>query len=75
MSAMKKNLSDKHEELYAAMEIEYKYYVKKIGVQEMLDLIRKSETNFPGSVNIKRAAQPFKLKQAIITKEELLPED
>lgn len=75
MEAMKNNLSDKHEELYAAMNIEYQFYVKNLGVSDMIDVINVAESTFPGSINVKRAAQPFKLKQAMIIKAIDYPED
>ena len=75
MNAMQKNLSYKHDELYAAMDIEYRFHVLHSIVPEMIDIIHNAETRFPDSVNIKRAAQSFKLRQAILHKEELLPED
>lgn len=75
MEAMKNNLSDKHEELYAAMNIEYQYYVKDLGVSQMLEVIREAESAFPDSINVKRASQPFKLKQSIIRKVVDYPEE
>lgn len=75
MSAMKNNLSEKSDELLFAMEIEYNYFVKKTGPSDMLELIRESELKYPNSINIKRAAQPFRYKQQIILKEEQFPEE
>lgn len=75
MEAMKDNLSNRHEELYAAMNIEYQYYVKNLGVLQMIDLIGEAESAFPESINVKRAAQQFKLKQAIIPKAVEYPEE
>lgn len=75
MNAMKNNLSDKSEELLAAMEIEYNFFVKRTDITSMLQLIREAEIEYPNSINIKRAAQPFKYKQQIILKEELFPEE
>lgn len=75
MHAMNDNLSDKHEEMSAAMNIEYQYLVKNIGVMEMLQLINEAEARFPNSINVKRAAQSYKFRQDLITKEDVLPED
>ena len=72
---MNENLSDKHEELYAAMNIEYQYYVCHRKVEEMLELIQDSQTRFPDSINVKRASQPFKLRQSIIPRAETFPEE
>lgn len=75
MDAMRRNLSDKSDELLSAMEIEYNYFVKKTDISTMLGLIRESELKYPNSINIKRAAQPFRYKQQIILKEEQFPEE
>lgn len=75
MAAMKDNLSDKKEELYAAMDIEYRYFVSREPTTEMLKIITSANSSFPNSINIQRAAQPFKLKQSIISKEESFPEE
>ncbi|MFA6830837.1 MAG: TIR domain-containing protein [Bacteroidaceae bacterium] len=75
MEAMKNNLSDKHDELYAAMNIEYKIYVKKLPVKDIINIIQQAETSFPNSINIKRASQAFKIKQEMITRETAYPED
>lgn len=75
LHAMNENLSDKHEELYAAMNIEYQDYVCHRKVEEMLELIQDSQTRFPDSINVKRASQPFMLRQSIIPKAETFPEE
>lgn len=75
MSAMENNLSDKQKELSASMNIEYKYFVLHENPTEMLKVINEALEQFPNSINIKRAAQPFKLHQSIISKEESFPED
>ena len=75
MVAMKKNLSDKHEELYAAMDIEYHYFVLHTEPADMITLIKDSLVLFPNSINVERASQPFKLRQSIISKEEFFPEE
>lgn len=73
--AMKENLSDKHEELYEAMNIEYQDFVCHKKVAEMLELISEAKKRFPDSINVKRAAQPFLLRQSMITQEEIFAED
>lgn len=75
MAAMRKNLSDKQEELYTAMDIEFRYFVSHDSPSDMVTLINRALSIFPNSINVKRAAQPFKLRQAIILKEESFPEE
>lgn len=75
MAAMRKNLSDKQEELYTAMDIEFRYFVSHDSPSDMVTLINRALSIFPNSINVKRAAQPFKLHQAIILKEESFPEE
>lgn len=75
MAAMRKNLSDKQEELYTAMDIEFRYFVSHDSPSDMVTLINSALSIFPNSINVKRAAQPFKLHQAIILKEESFPEE
>lgn len=75
MLAMKDNLSDKHEELYSAMDIEYRYFVLHEEPIALSKIINSALELFPKSINVKRAAQPFYLHQSIITKEEDFPED
>ena len=75
MEAMDENPSDKREELYAAMNIEYQDYILHKKPCEILDMITEAEQEFPNSINIKRVSLAYKLKQKIIFKEETLPED
>ena len=75
LHAMSENLSDKHEELYVAMNIEYQDFVCHRKVEDMIELIQESQTRFPNSINVRRASQPFMLRQAIITQEEIFPEE
>ena len=75
MAAMRKNLSDKQEELYTAMDIEFRYFVSHDSPSDMVTLIDRALSLFPNSINVKRAAQPFRLHQAIILKEESFPEE
>ena len=75
MNSMKENLSEKHEELYAAMDIEFQDYVNHLSPSQLIDVISKAEKSFPNSINVKRAAQTFKLRQSIIQKEQFFSED
>lgn len=75
MDAMKDNLSDKHEELYVAMNIEYQHRIARTDAPTMYKIINEANESFPNSINVKRAAQPFYHKQGIINNIELLPED
>lgn len=74
LRAMEENLSDKHEELYAAMNIEYLDFVCHTKPTEMIDIINDAKSRFPNSINVKRASQPFLLRQSIISKSEDYPE-
>lgn len=75
LHAMNENFSDKHEELYAAMNIEYQDFVCHRKVKDMLELIQDARTRFPDSINVTRASQPFMLLQSIITQEEVFPKE
>ena len=75
MKAMDENLSDKREELYAAMNIEYCDYILHKKPYEILDMIIEAERKFSNSINIKRVSQSYKLKQEIIFNEDIFPED
>ena len=75
MEEMKCNLSDKHEEMFVAMDIEYKDFVEHRSMKEMLSVIGDAQTRFPNSINIRRASQPFKLCHSLISKEEIYPEE
>ena len=74
LDKMENSYSDKKEELHMA-NIEFQANIKRKSPDEMLDLIRNAEKNFPSSVNIQRAAHEYKLKQAIVSKEVVFPED
>ncbi len=75
MCNMENNLSEKHEELYAAMNIEYQEFVNQRKPVDMMNIIRKAEDTYPSSINVKRAAHSFYVRQSILTKEELFPEE
>lgn len=75
LNAMKDNLSEKREELYTAMNIEYQHFVRHRNVKDMLDIIDKAKRCFPDSINVKRASQTFLLRQEIITRTEVFPEE
>lgn len=75
MNAMKENLSDKREELYAAMEIEFQDYALHLPPTKLLTIINEAEKKYPNSLDVRRAAQTFKLRQSIISKEEDIPEE
>lgn len=75
MEAMSANLSDKHEELFAAMNIEYQLYVNHLSPDGMFKVIKDAQARFPNSINIKRSVQPFLYKQEVINKLEILPEN
>ena len=72
---MKNNYSDKHEELYAAMNIEYQAYVCHKKPSEIFDLIKEASNRFPDSVNIERAAYNYKYKQEMLDKEKSFSEE
>lgn len=58
--------SDKKDELYAAMEIDYAFYVERRLPEEMLRIINEKKRRFPNSVNVERSANEYKRKQKII---------
>ena len=72
---MENSYSDKKEELYMAMNIEFQANIKRKSPDVILDLIRNAEKKFPSSINIQRTAHEYKLKQAIVNKEMVFPED
>ena len=57
--------SDKKEELYAAMEIYYAFYIEKRPPLEMIPYIDERIKMFPRSVNVSRAANEYKKKQEL----------
>ena len=75
MEAMKTNYSDKHEELYASMNIEYQAYVCHQNPSVMLDVINDAVKQFPRSVNVERAAYNYKLKQDMVSGNKVFAED
>lgn len=60
MKAMQTNLSDKHEELYAAMNIEYQWYINSLPLQEMQKMISEAKVLYPNSLNIGKVASEYK---------------
>lgn len=66
MEEMKCNLSDKHEEMYVAMDIEYKDLVEHRGMAEMIAVIGDAEARFPNSDNVRQASKPFKQRHSIL---------
>jgi len=75
MGAMKNNHSDKHEELYSAMNIEYQAYIKHMPYESLYELIKETENQFPNSYNVKRAVHLYMFKRGIDTKEIIFDED
>jgi len=75
MEGMKNNYSNKHEELYASMNIEYQAYVVHRSPTEIFELISEAERRFTNSVNIERAAYNYKFRQALVVKERIFDED
>lgn len=74
LDGIKNSFSDKRDELLAAMNIEYQAYAKKKNPAEILDIISKAEKEFSNSLNVRRAAHEYKLKQSITTKEIIFEE-
>ena len=70
MQAVKNSYSDKKEELWTAMNLEYAAYAKREPVNKILKMISEAEKLYPDSLDIKRAANEYKLKQEIISKEK-----
>lgn len=75
MDAMKNNYSNKHQELYTSMNIEYQAYVMHLSPIQMFSIIADAEKEFPNSVNIERASYNYKLRQSLVTKEKIFDED
>ena len=75
MEIVQNSFSDKKEELYAAMEIEFHAYALRDSPSKILQLINKAQKDFPKSLNIKRAAHEYKLKQEMIIKDLSFSED
>lgn len=75
MEIVQNSFSDKKEELYAAMEIEFHAYALRDSPSKILQLINKAQKDFPKSLNIKRAAHEYKFKQEMIVKDQSFSED
>lgn len=75
LNSMRDNLSDKHNELYTAMNIEYQDNVKRKDPTYMLQLIADAESKYPTSLNVQRAAHAYRYKQQIITVDKTFSED
>lgn len=75
LEAMKTNYSDKHEEMYAAMNIEYQAYVCHRSPSEMFSIINEATRRFPDSVNVERASYNYKLRQELVTTGKVFAED
>lgn len=72
---IKNSYSNKKEELYSAMQIEYKAYVNKISPAQILEMIKIAEKQFPKSINIQRVSHEYKLKQSILNKDIIFAEE
>lgn len=70
MSAVRNSYSSKKDELYLAMDIEYRAYIKCCAGDEMLSYIMEALKQYPDSMDIKRASNEYKYRQDIITKEK-----
>lgn len=75
MLAVQNSYSTKKEELYAAMNIEYQAYVKKLNVPKMLQLISENLHIYKDSMDVRRASNEYKLRQGIITKDDFEREE
>ena len=75
LEAMRTNYSDRHEEMFAAMNIEYSAYILHKTPSEMLEIINEAKVRFPDSLNIERAAYNYKYKQEIVMNEKVFAED
>lgn len=75
LDAMRTNYSDRHEEMFAAMNIEYSAYILHKNPSEMLDIINEAKTRFPDSLNVERAAYNYRYRQEMVVAEKLFAED
>ena len=75
LEAMRTNYSDRHEELFAAMNIEYNAYILHKSPSEILEIINEAKGRFPDSLNIERAAYNYKYRQEMVMVEKIFAED
>lgn len=75
MTAMKHNYSDKQDELYVAMNIEYQAYIKNVPYEDLYLVIHEAKQRYPNSPNVERAIHSYMLKRGIETKEKIFAED
>lgn len=75
LEAMQTNYSDKHEEMYEAMNIEYQAYICHRNPSEIFDLIKEATRKFPDSVNIERAAYNYRFRQDMVDGGKSFAED
>ena len=75
LEAMRTNYSDRHEEMFAAMNVEYSAYILHKNPSEMLDIINEAKTRYPDSLNIERAAYNYRYRQEMVMVEKVFAED
>ena len=75
LEAMHTNYSDKHEEMYASMNIEYSAYVLHKSPSEMLAIISEAKRCYPDSLNVERAAYNYRFRQEMVMAERIFAED
>lgn len=75
LEAMRTNYSDRHEEMYASMNIEFSAYVLHKSPSEMLAIINEAQSRYPDSLNVERAAYNYKLRQELVMVEKIFAED
>ena len=75
MDEIHSGYSEKREELFRAMQIDFQSYVNHTPPAELLKFIHISLEEFPRSINVKRAAQDYKYRQGFISEKEDLAED
>lgn len=75
LEAMRTNYSDRHEEMFTAMNIEYCAYVLHKNPSEMLNIINESKDRFPDSLNVERAVYNYRYRQEIVVEVKVFAED
>lgn len=75
LESMRTNYSDRHEEMFAAMNIEYNAYILHKTPSEILEIISQAKSKFPDSLNVKRAEYNYMYRQEMVMDEKIFAED
>lgn len=75
IDSMKSNYSTKKDAIVTAMNIEFQSYARHANPTKMLQIISEAEEAFPHSNDVKSAANEYRYRQEMITKEVDLDDD